>query len=242
MKKTISVILLLALAFTLCACGSAAPAAPSVGDQMYEKYGSIIDKLEAGEYEKVIEEVTAMMPVAENQVVHITKDNFNDYYEVAYDVNQINKDSAGNILSMWYSGSSFFYRLKEEYREKLVSDESMVEAGMTADLVLKKVESIDWEAGTVKLSDATYDSIAKEILTTFRDMGTSISVTKSGNLALYGGESNLLNYGGFAKRNDGWGNYWGSGQLEKNGNAEYYVFAPENIQIVRAEGTLTLKG
>ena len=122
MKKTVAAALLLALAFTLCACGSAAPAAPSIGDQMYEKYGSIIDKLEAGEYEKVIEEVTGMMPVPENKVVTITKDNFADFYELAYDVNQINKDSAGNVLSMWYSGSSFYYNLKEEYRDKLVSD------------------------------------------------------------------------------------------------------------------------
>lgn len=96
MKRLISVILAGVLALSLCGCGAAAK--PSVGDQMYEKYGSIIDKLEAGEYEKVIEEVTAMMPVPEEQTVTITLDNFSDYYELRYDVPQVNRDSQGSFL------------------------------------------------------------------------------------------------------------------------------------------------
>ena len=240
MKRLISVILAGVLALSLCGCGAAAK--PSVGDQMYEKYGSIIDKLEAGEYEKVIEEVTAMMPVPEEQTVTVTLDNFSDYYELRYDVPQVNRDSQGKLSSVNYSGT-FYYGLKEEYAARLVPESSYVEVGVTADCAVKKVDSIDWQTGDFTVGTQSFDNIKAEIQNTYRDLPVSVSATLSGEQALYGGEATALNYGAFRQVKDTWGTMWISGPMSPADNtADYYVFAPENIKILRAEGTLTLRG
>ena len=239
MKRLITLILVAALSFSLCACGASAP---SVGDQMYEKYGSIINNLEAEEYQKVIDEVTAMMPVPEEKTVPINLGNFNEYYELRYDETQVNRDSQGKAVSAWVT-NAFYYGLKEEYLEKLVGDSSSVEIGVTADCVLKKVENINWETGEVTLATDSYNDILKDILKTYRDMPVNISTTQSGNVVLYGGDMSPLSYGIFYLRQESWGTAWSSGELKAGETGtDYYVFVPENINVVRAEGTLTLKG
>ena len=73
---------------------------PSIGDQMYEKYKSIIDKLEGENYDGAIEEIQAMKPAPTVQEVEITADNFFDYYDIVYDENNIERDSDGNIITI----------------------------------------------------------------------------------------------------------------------------------------------
>ncbi|MBR0160592.1 MAG: hypothetical protein IJQ02_04830 [Oscillospiraceae bacterium] len=77
MKKTITVFLLIAMVLTLCACGqsgqkTAAPEVtptpeptPSVGDEMYSKYGDIIDALEDENYDDAISMIGSMKPAFE---------------------------------------------------------------------------------------------------------------------------------------------------------------------------------
>ena len=77
MKKTITVLLLLTLILALCACGQtadtkapqeAAPTAeptPSVGDEMYSKYGDIINALEEQNYDDAISLIGSMRPAFE---------------------------------------------------------------------------------------------------------------------------------------------------------------------------------
>ena len=109
MRRTI-LILISALCISLCACGNTASAEstkteklensteptvstePSVGDQMYEKYHEIIDKLESEDYddvlaivEKLKKEKTAKEAgdIADHMLtVDLNSDNFSDYFEI----------------------------------------------------------------------------------------------------------------------------------------------------------------
>lgn len=79
------------LALTLTACGQQAPPVEtepetqSVGDQMCEKYGDVIDALEAEDYDGAKSLIDEMSPERETEVVEITLDNYLDYYEWSED-------------------------------------------------------------------------------------------------------------------------------------------------------------
>ena len=244
MRKTVALVLAAVIALSLCACGAAAaPAEPSIGDQMYEKYGTIIDSLEAGEYEEAMGAIAAMMPEPETKEVLITPENFSQYYELKYDESHVNRDAQGKVSNIWFT-RSFYYSLKEEYREAFVADGSKVSVGVTADCVLKKVASVDWETGEVTLGEESYPTMVDTLKQQgYTDLNENLSVTQSGTIALYGGDNGVLGYGAFYPHQDAWGQMWWSGQMEaENPASEYYVFVPENIQIVRAEGSITLRG
>ncbi|MBO7373094.1 MAG: hypothetical protein J6U19_02545 [Oscillospiraceae bacterium] len=97
--------------------------------------------------------------------------------------------------------------------------------------------------GEVKLSDENCDDVAAKIAQGYPDMNTALSSTKSGNVILYGGESGALGYGAFYLFKDTWGQYYRQGMMEADAEGtEYYVFVPENIEIVRTVGSITLRG
>ncbi len=245
MKKTLAILLILALACSLCACGAGAPAAlsePSIGDQMYEKYATIIDGLEAGDFEAALEEIYAMIPEPEETVVEITPENFYDYYEIFYPEKMVEKDAQGNSISVW-PGQSFYFQLKEEYRDKLVPDASQVEVGVICDSVLRKVEDVDWDTGNPKLSEETFEDLKSKVFENWTDKpNLDFSQTYSGNYSLGAGDSGIFGYGAFFLDKNAYGSWWSSGRLMKESSDTYYVFAPENIEIVRADGSITLRG
>ncbi len=249
MKKALAVLLILTLACSLCACGAAAPAEapaeapePSLGDQMYEKYGSIIDSLEAGDFEAVLEEVTGMMPEPEKTVIEITPENFYDYYELCYPEQMVEKDAEGTPVSVW-PGQYFYFQLKEEYAEKLVPDASQVEVGVICDSALRKVEAVDWETGALTLSEETFGKLASKIFENWTQKpNLDFSETFSGNYSLNAGNSGVFGYGAFYTEKNTYGTWWTSGRLMTDSKDTYYVVAPENIELVRAEGSITLRG
>ena len=240
MKKTVSWMLAIAMLFALCACGVPAPAAeptpaePSIGDQMYEKYGSIIDNLEAGEYEKVIEEVSAMMPKPVETIVTITPENFYDYYEICYREPRVEKDAQGNIVEYQAYSTTYDFRLKEDYKSRLVSDRSNVEIGLTCEYDLYHVDSIDWSNGSIQLSEDNYNYLKNE----FREE-TSASSTQSGNIRIDGANAYIAQYSFWHKNGWGWTN--GEHKVTPDYVEDYYMFLPVDITIVRAEGTLVFQ-
>ena len=86
MKKYIAFLITIIMAVSIISCGgnNNKEPEPSIGDQMYEKYKSIIDKLEGENYDGAIEEIQAMKPAPAVQEVEITPENFFDYYDIVY--------------------------------------------------------------------------------------------------------------------------------------------------------------
>ena len=175
MKKAFAAILLFALMLSLVACGtSAVPAAapveaePSIGDKMYEKYKTLIDSLEAEDYTAAIQEIAGMMPEPEESTIEITPENFWEYYEVDYlNTNRTKKNAEGDILKI-DSTYSFGFRLKEKYETGeyyyiLNENSKEIEIGVTADVVLKKIEEIDWQNGKLIIGNENYDDVESEI-------------------------------------------------------------------------------
>ena len=78
MKKFVALLLATIVAVSIIGCGSNTnkEPEPSIGDQMYEKYKSIIDKIEGENYDGAIEDIQAMKPEPVVQEVEITTDNF----------------------------------------------------------------------------------------------------------------------------------------------------------------------
>ena len=113
MKKLVSLCLLIALVCSLCATGiSAAALSP---EELYEKYATVIDALEAEEYNTAYNEVWGMIPIEAFEVVELTKDNFFDYYEIVKGEPTIERASSGKIKSV--TPSSFQVALKEGRQE-----------------------------------------------------------------------------------------------------------------------------
>ena len=146
MKKLIAIALILAAVFALCACGQPVTVEKEVVKEVektvevpvvpeeYKKYQSLIDALEAGDFDSATEIFEGLKPVPEvppMKEVTITKDNFLDYFEYQqFPTTNLDfmRTSAGQITAV--IAQSGFY-LKEGYRiahEKAA--ECKVEAGV----------------------------------------------------------------------------------------------------------------
>ena len=110
MKRIIAVLLLITLSFSLLACAAPTPAVapapaeaveegPSEKEMLFDKYEDIIKALEAEDYDKVINAVTAMKPVPTPPAatkVDITLDNYLEYFDLITDIDDTVKDAHGN--------------------------------------------------------------------------------------------------------------------------------------------------
>lgn len=245
MKKYIAFIITIIMSVSIISCSGSTNkgAEPSIGDQMYEKYKSIIDKLEGENYDGAIEEIQTMKPAPVIQEVGITADNFFDYYDIVYRENNIERDSDGKITRIDKYDNMFEFKLKDEY--SLDPDEdNTVEIGVTCEYDLKKIENVNFETGEITLNDENYDELEKKVCSDHDSWTTgglaSLSVTCKGSNTIlcnetptiigplwYGPESDSYNYGH---------NYSFSGITPDD--HEGYVFVPADIHITRAEGTL----
>ncbi len=246
MKKCLMFILLFALCLSLIACGQSAqpvqeepsPAQPepSKGDLMYEKYSSIIDKLESEDYQAAIDEISAMLPEPEITEVTITPENFYEYYELVPMDPYITKDAGGKILEIWPEFAQQFI-LKTEYRDRLIYEGSNVEIGVTADYSMRAV-TVDWNTGEVLLGEEDFPDIKAAIIAEYAKYGSSmeesLSTTVNGVDSLY---VQVGGIGGSCYTKNEYG--WGPGLFDQNYNGQdMYAAKLVNIQIVRAEGTL----
>lgn len=210
---------------------------PSIGDQMYEKYKTIIDKIEGENYDGAIEEIQAMKPAPSVQEVEITKDNFFDYYDIVYRENNIERDSDGKITTINKWDNEFMFELKDEYTFDTNEDNTIV-IGVTAEYDLKKIENVDFETGEITLGDDIFDEYEDEIVESTKEWTKEESVRMSEtcegpNLIIC---NNLPGVCGFrwVKGEYGWEELYGITPDDYEG----YVFVPVDIQITRTEGTL----
>ncbi len=250
MKKLTALVCILAIALSFCACGQAAQPAeptpeptPSLGDQMYEKYGSIIDKLEAEEYQAAIDEISAMLPEPEITEVTITPENFWDYYElVTNDLPYIDKDATGKITEC-QPAWQYYLVLKQEYQNRLVSEGSGVEIGFTGETSMRRL-TLDWESGTYTLGEEATDEIRDQIISDYNRIfywnnpyDGSISETATGAESIrLPVEQSCIGLAWHYTVN-GW--YYDS--IYPDNEQELYGGKLVNVQIVRAEGTLVFE-
>ena len=245
MKKYIAFLITIIMAVSIISCGSSnnKEPEPSVGDQMYEKYKSIIDKLEGENYDGAIEEIQAMKPAPEVKEVEITPENFFDYYDIVYWEYNIERDSDGKITRIDKRDNVFDFKLKDEYLLD-VDEDNTIEIGVTCEYDLKKIEDVNFETGEITLSDENYDEIEERICSEYDTWTTegsaSLSVTCKGSSTIscydtptiigplwYGSE-----FSSYDRRQD----YSFSGITPDD--HEGYVFVPVDIQITRTKGNL----
>lgn len=256
MKKHLALLLTIVAVISIVGCGSSASmdsstnvgsttmdssiseaAAPSVGEQMYEKYKSIITKLEGENYDGAIEEIEAMKPAPDVQEVAITPENFFDYYDIVYRENSITRDADGKITSILKCDYLFYFSLKDKY----ILDENENNAlriGVTGDYDLKKIENVDFETGEINLGEEVFDEIETEIVESEKDWtnedSTSLSATCEGIKEIYCDNIPKVVIYQWSPGEYGWSFRVDITPTDYEG----YVFVPVNIQITRAEGTL----
>ena len=244
MKKHLVLFLAVIMAVSIISCGGTSKEPekepePSVGDQMYEKYRTIIDKLEGENYDGAIEEIQAMKPAPVVLDMEITPDNFFDYYDVVYWENQIDRDADGNILKISRVDDWFDFKLKDGYLLDTDQDNT-VEIGVTCEYDLKKIEDIDPKTGEIVYGDEIFDDYEDEIIESEIYWSgidsVDLSVTCKGSQKINCHESSKLCYDLWINRE---GNWVGAYEITPD-NFEGYAFLPTNIQITRAEGTLHL--
>ena len=239
MKKFMALLFTIIMAASIIGCGSNTnkEPEPSVGDQMYEKYKSIIDKIEGENYDSAIEEIQAMKPAPSVQEVEITKDNFFDYYDIVYRENNIERDSDGKITTINKWDNLFNFRLKDKYTLDSNQDNTIV-IGVTSEYDLKKIENVDFENGEITISDDNFDDYEDEIVETTKEWTNEdsilLSVTCEGTWDIICNNTPSVIDGPWVKDDYGWEGYYNITPDNHKG----YVFVPVDIQITRTEGTL----
>lgn len=256
LKKHLALLLTIVATISIVGCGSSASmdsgtnvgsttmdssiseaAAPSVGEQMYEKYKSIITKLEGENYDGAIEEIEAMKPVPDVQEVAITPENFFDYYDIVYRENSITRDSDGKITSIDRWDSFFSFCLKDEFILDENEDNTLV-IGVTGDYDLKKIENVDFETGDIILGKDVFDELKAEIVESetvwTNEVSTQLSVTCEGTKEIAVLDAPLVVLYRWFMGEYGWRYRVDITPTDHEG----YVFVPVNIQVTRAEGTL----
>ncbi len=239
MKKYIAFLITIIMAVSVISCGGSnnKEPEPSVGDQMYEKYKSIIDKLEGENYDGAIEEIQAMKPAPTVQEVEITADNFFDYYDIVYDENNIERDSDGKITEIKKWDNNFRFILKDKYSLDPDKDNKIV-IGVTGDYDLKKIEEVDFQTGEITLGEDAFDEYKDEIIESAKgwtdEDSTTLSVSCEGSMELSFNNTPKVSGARWKKDEDRWRQYY---EITPD-DYEGYVFVPVDIQITRAEGTL----
>ena len=239
MKKFVALLLATIVAVSIIGCGSNTnkEPEPSIGDQMYEKYESIINKLEGENYDGAIEEIQAMKPAPVVQEVKITPENFFDYYDIEYRENNIERDSDGKIVTINKWDNLFNFKLKDEYTLDFDQDDPIA-IGVTSEYDLKKIENVDFETGEITLGDDNYDDYEDEIVETTKNWTNEdsvlLSVTCEGSYEISCNKRPEVCDDRWVKDDHGWkGNY----DITPDDH-EGYVFVPVDIQITRTEGSL----
>ena len=250
MKKLVSLCLLIALLCSICVTGVSASALSS--EEIMEKYGALIEALEAEDYDAATEEFVKLLPEpetatepdadsepvtdsgvsAEKEVIELTVDNFFDYFEFVQRENSIERDSSGKIKSIypgWYQ-----LVLKEEYRNRYSWESGEITVGFIAKVDSYYRAKIDWETGEVTLGDKASKDIRKAI-----KKNCKYSVAKQ--------DSQVTGYDSFyicspdffyLYRSSGF-KWWTTGAAEPGKDTKYYTDT-WNVEVVNVSGTLIL--
>lgn len=154
MKKTISLLLALVLCLSLCACGNAKEMKAEETELKYNDYDKAMNEgaLPFGDNEQSshdessspTENNASVEAEPEKQVIEITMDNWQEYFEIRQYVTcgYIGTNDFGEVKKVSYDFITLF-TLKEEYAEKIDPYESEIAIEYDADWSTKK---ITWNA------------------------------------------------------------------------------------------------
>ena len=175
MRKAISLFVASALCLSLCACGVAEQYKPllehlenqnyegirnemmvlspdfAAEQEQMEKYQSLIDALEAEDYETAFADVESRIPTPEYEIIEITMENWEEYFEIVPDHYWItNAFGEGKGLTV---GFSLF--LKDVYASRLSqTDNSTIACTVSFD-AREKTLDVNWNETT--FTEAEYD-------------------------------------------------------------------------------------
>ncbi len=244
MRKLVSICLLIALICSLCATGVSSFALSE--EELLEKYGPLIDALEAGDVDSATNEFFALLPSeedepddsenAEAETIELTVDNFYDYYELCYvPGTDFSRDSKGNITSIWPGQYEFV--LKDEYRDRYSYD-NFENNGITLGIVAKESSiyraKIDWETGEVKHGDKVSKSVRKDIRKDCKYSVAKIDKQITGYDSFYVCQANFF----YLYKSSGF-KWWSNGWPEAGDNNKYYIDTWK-VEVVNVSGTLIL--
>ena len=121
--------------------------------EMLAKYQGLIDLLEAGNYEDALADVENRMPAPEYEVIDITMDNWNEYFEIVPDYYwRKNAFGEGEVLII---GFSLF--LKDEYVARLpLTGNSKIACTVCFD-AREKTLDVNWKETT--FAEVSYTKI-----------------------------------------------------------------------------------
>ena len=242
MRKFVSLCLLIALVCSLCATGVSASALSS--EELLEKYGALIDAIEAEDYEAASEEFDLFFaaPAEEEEdeeeeagveVIELNADNFLDYYEWVYLKNgYVNRNSSGKIKYL-YAGEYAFV-LKDEYKDRYSWESSQVTVGVIAKLSSIYRAKINWETGVVKRGDKVSKDIKKAIKKDCSYATSKLDTQVTGYDTIYVCSANLYHlYSSYGYK------WWTTGYAEAGSKTKYYVDTWK-ADVVNVSGTLVL--
>lgn len=228
MKKLVSLCLLIALVCSLCATGVSASALSP--EELYEKYATIIDALEAEEFSTAYKEVSDMIPIEAYEAVEITKENFYDYFEIGPGESNIERYSSGKIKSVSPGGLRVL--LKEELWDRLDWQNSSLHLRVKGSKDFARAK-IDWETGEITVSDKK-DSDVKKALKKLGWVETKLDESIDGTFSWWS-----VGWDSFYYKDPQY-KYWNNGQAESGKDVKYYQAVYSNVEVEEVSGTLYL--
>lgn len=112
--------------------------------ELLAKYQSLIDHLEAGNYEDALADIESRMPVPEYEVIDITMDNWDEYFEIVPD-HYWRKNAFGEGVGLCVGFSLF---LKDEYAARLpLTGNSKIACTVSFD-AREKTLDVNWNETT----------------------------------------------------------------------------------------------
>lgn len=194
---------------------------------MYEKYGELIDALEAEDYEKAADYISSLMPEPEVEEVALTIDNWSDYFYI-YRENSFEKDAYGTNLT---ENSNYYIAPKPEYENAVLDN---VIAGFEYNMQCYQVVNLDKEEGT-------YDTAPVDDSRLINDTYISSSTGQFSKSSEVNGKTFLVSFRYFPLDLNGQIRLTGGLELQ---NADDYsmqlAVMPDHIDIVSFSGSISI--
>ena len=167
MKRLVSMLLFATIVLSLSMTGASASALSL--EEINEKYGALIEAVEAGNSDAAIDELFRLLPPleeseaaedeVESEAIELSPENFLDYYELVLSESYCERDSAGKIKSV--SPGGYLFKLKEEFQDRYDwGKNEEITLGVKGKAYFHRAR-IDWETGEIKVSDEANSDVRK---------------------------------------------------------------------------------
>ena len=245
MRKFVSLCLLIALVCSLCATGVSASALSS--EELLEKYGALIDAIEADDYDAAADafDLFFAAPADEEEedeeeeeagveTIELNADNFLDYYEWVYlKDGYVERNSSGKIKSL--SAGRYAFVLKDEYKDRYSYESSEITVGVIAKLSSIYRAKINWETGAIKRGDKVSKDMKKAIKKDCSYATAKLDTQVTGYDSIYVCHAHLF----YLYSSSGYKWWFCDYSAEAGGKTKYYIDTWK-ADVVNVSGTLVL--